>query len=152
MIVEYAQVEDAQAILDLQKLAYQSEAALYDDYTIPPLTQTVESMRADFKRHTVLKVTEAGQIIGSVRGRIDGDTCHIGRLIVHPDYQGQGIGTRLMEEIERQFASAARFELFTGDRSERNLYLYQKLGYSIFREEQLTPNVRLVYLEKVPAP
>jgi ribosomal protein S18 acetylase RimI-like enzyme len=152
MIIEHAQVEDAQAILDLQKLAYQSEAALYDDTTIPPLTQTVESMRADFERHTILKVTEAGRIIGSVRGRLEGDTCHIGRLIVHPDYQGQGIGTRLMGEIERQFASAARFELFTGDRSERNLYLYRKLGYSVFREEQLTSNVRLVYLEKVLVP
>jgi ribosomal protein S18 acetylase RimI-like enzyme len=152
MVVEHAQVEDAQAILDLQKLAYQSEAALYGDTTIPPLTQTIESMRADFERHTILKVTEAGRIIGSVRGRLEGDTCHIGRLIVHPDYQGRGIGTRLMGEIERQFASAARYELFTGDRSERNLYLYQKLGYSIFREEQLIPNVRLVYLEKVPVP
>jgi hypothetical protein len=33
--------------LALQKLAYRSEAEIYDDYTIPPLTQTLGEMRAD---------------------------------------------------------------------------------------------------------
>jgi hypothetical protein len=32
-----AAVDDAEAILALQRLAYQSEAAIYDDFTIPPL-------------------------------------------------------------------------------------------------------------------
>ena len=31
------------AILELQKLAYQSEARLYEDWTLPPLTQTLGS-------------------------------------------------------------------------------------------------------------
>lgn len=37
--------EDAAAILALQKLAYQSEARLYDDYSLPPLTQTLPEMQ-----------------------------------------------------------------------------------------------------------
>jgi hypothetical protein len=40
MIIEQAGVEDAGEILRLQKLAYQSEARIYNDYTIPPLLQT----------------------------------------------------------------------------------------------------------------
>jgi hypothetical protein len=48
-IIERASVEDAQEILALQRLAYQSEAEIYDDYSIPPLTQTLEAIRADFE-------------------------------------------------------------------------------------------------------
>jgi hypothetical protein len=76
------------------------------------------------------------------------NTCMIGRLIVHPDYQNRGIGTRLMNEIERCFDEAKRFELFTGHKSERNIALYRKLGYRIFRSEKISGNLTLVYMEK----
>ena len=49
MIIGQASVKDAAEILALQKLAYRSEAEIYDDYTIPPLTQTLEEMRTDIE-------------------------------------------------------------------------------------------------------
>ena len=148
MIIEQAKVKDAEEILKLQKLAYLSEAEIYDDYTIPPLTQTLEQIRDDFKRQLFLKATTDGQIIGSVRAHLKDETCFIGRLIVHPHHQNRGIGTKLMREIEARFADTQRFELFTGYRSERNLHLYKKLGYRIFRTEAITDNLKLVGLEK----
>jgi ribosomal protein S18 acetylase RimI-like enzyme len=147
-VIERAALQDTQEILALQKLAYQSEAAIYGDYTIPPLRQTVEEMMADLRKQVVLKAVVDGQIVGSVRACERDGTCYIGRLIVHPDSQNRGIGTRLMHEVEAAFADAERFELFTGSKSERNLYLYRKLGYVAFREQQLTDLVSLVYLEK----
>jgi GNAT superfamily N-acetyltransferase len=147
--VERATVEDAQEILALQKLAYLSEAAIYGEYGIPPLTQSLEELRADFERQVFLKAALDGRIIGSVRAHEREGTCFVGRLIVHPDSQNWGTGSRLMGEIEAVFAQARRFELFTGHRSERNLYLYQKLGYRPFRREQVTAALTLVYLEKV---
>jgi ribosomal protein S18 acetylase RimI-like enzyme len=148
MIIERASVEDAEEILALQKLAYQSEAAIYDDYTIPPLTQTLEEIRADFERQVFLKVSADRKIVGSVRAYEQGGTCFVGRLIVHPDFQNRGIGTRLLNGVEETFDDAERFELFTGSRSEKNLYLYQKVGYTVFRSEELTDKVSLVFLEK----
>lgn len=147
--VERATAEDAPEILALQKLAYLSEAAIYDEYGIPPLTQSLEELHADFEHQVYLKAGLDGRIIGSVRAHERDGTCFVGRLIVHPDSQNQGIGSRLMGEIEAVFAQARRFELFTGHRSERNLYLYQKLGYRPFRRERVTPALTLVYLEKV---
>lgn len=148
MIVERANVEDAEEILALQKLAYQSEAAIYNDDTIPPLTQTLEEIEADFAEQVFLKVVVDGRIVGSVRTHVQEGTCVVGRLIVHPDFQNQGIGVMLLNGIEETFCDAGRFELFTGSRSEKNLYLYQKLGYRIFRSEELTDKVSLVFLEK----
>ncbi|HIE32132.1 MAG TPA: GNAT family N-acetyltransferase [Methanosarcinales archaeon] len=149
VIIRRATIEDAEEILDLQKLAYKSEAEIYNDYTIPPLTQTLEEMRLEFENWTFLKALAVGKIIGSVRACMHQETCMIGRLIVHPDFQNQGIGTMLMNEIERCFLpQSIRFELFTGHRSKRNIHLYRKLGYSEFKDERVTEDLTLVYMEK----
>jgi ribosomal protein S18 acetylase RimI-like enzyme len=139
---------DAAEILRLQKLAYASEAEIYANFGIPPLLQTEEDLAADIERQVVLKATLDGRIVGSVRAYERDGTCHIGRLIVAPESQGRGLGKRLMREIEGLFGSANRFELFTGHRSERNLYLYQKLGYSPFRSEKASEALTVVYLQK----
>ena len=133
MKIELALKEDLTEILKLQKLAYQSEARIYNDFTIPPLLQTSEQIKDDFANQIFLKATINNIIVGSVRAHKEMDTCYIGRLIVHPDFQNQGIGTSLMNEIETVFSNLKRYELFTGYKSKKNLYLYQKLGYQQFR-------------------
>ena len=149
LILERATSEDGAEILALQKLAYQSEAAIYNDYAIPPLTQTLEEIVVDLKRQTFLKAIEEGRIVGSVRAYMQEGTCFVGRLIVHPSFQNRGIGTRLLGEIERVFDQAERFELFTGHLSERNLYLYQKLGYRPYRNRKVSDALTIVHLEKL---
>jgi ribosomal protein S18 acetylase RimI-like enzyme len=149
VLIEPAVVVDAPAILELQKLACQSEAALYGDFAITPLLQSLDDLEADVWSQTVLKATLEGRIIGSVRGRMVDGTCHIGRLIVDPEFQNRGIGTRLLQAIERRFDEALRYELFTGKENRRHLYLYQKLGYRLTdREDKGSAHVTQVYLEK----
>ena len=147
-MIERATVADAEEILSLQKLAYESEAEIYDDFAIPPLLQTLEEIKKDFENQIVLKATVDGRIRGSVRAFDRGETCYIGRLIVHPDFQNQRIGTKLMNKIEEIFEETNRFELFTGHRSEKNLYLYQKLGYKVFKTVKANDRLNIVYLEK----
>lgn len=147
MIIAYATINDAQEILELQKLAYQIEAERYHDFTLPPLTQTFEGMQHDLEKMVVLKAVLEDRIIGSVRAaEVDG-TCYIGRLIVHPDYHNRGIGTRLMYKIEEHFNETKRFELFTGHKSAGPLHIYQKLGYREFKRRELDTHT-LVFLEK----
>ena len=149
MIIEKATVKDAEELLALQKLAYRSEAEIYHDFSLPPLVQTLEGMKKDFVNQLFLKaVTEEGRILGSVRAYAKEGTCYIGRLIVHPDFQSQGIGTKLLNGMEGVFNTCQRFELFTGDQSERNLRLYQKLGYKIFKNAKMTDQTTIVFLEK----
>jgi GNAT superfamily N-acetyltransferase len=148
MMITQGGPADAEEILALQRLAYQSEAAIYQDYGIPPLTQTLAELQAELNRRQVLKAVEAGRIVGSVRAHLEEGTCCIGRLIVHPAYQNRGLGTKLMAEIEACFPEARRYELFTGHLSARNLYLYQKLGYRPVRREQVSEKLTMVFLEK----
>jgi ribosomal protein S18 acetylase RimI-like enzyme len=146
--IQHANVADAEEILELQKLAYQSEAVIYNDWSIPPLTQTVEEIKEEFAVNTFLKAREADKIIGSVKVSINHENYEIGRLIVHPDFQGKGIGTQLMLAVEAEFPMAKRFELFTGSKSIRNIHLYEKLGYKIFTRKQISQLVELVFMEK----
>jgi ribosomal protein S18 acetylase RimI-like enzyme len=148
MLIELASPEDAPEILQLQKLAYQSEAAIYNDYSIGPLIQTLDQMIVDIQKVTVLKMIMDSQIVGSVRGRVQNGTGYIGRLMVHPEYQSRGLGKHLLHEIETRLKPVSRYELFTGQQSQRNLHLYQKQGYRIFRQEPANDHF-VVYMEKV---
>ncbi|MCL1804226.1 MAG: GNAT family N-acetyltransferase [Eubacteriaceae bacterium] len=149
MKIEKAQQEDLEKILELQYLAYQSEAVLLDDFSIPPLTQTIESLRTEYGEGIVLKaVGEKGDIIGSVRAYIHGNTAYIGKLMVHPQFQGQGIGTELMAAIELE-CQAQRYELYTSDKSIRNIKLYERLGYKEYKREAISEKLVFVYLEKL---
>jgi GNAT superfamily N-acetyltransferase len=146
--VEIASAKDAEEILELQKLAYISEAEIYNDYTIPPLTQTLPEILDDFRYYTFLKATSDDVIVGSVRGLLTGDSVYVGRLMVHPEYQNKGLGKRLMLALEVAFPQARKFNLGTGHRSERNLYLYHKLGYKIINSEVVNDSLIMVRLEK----
>ncbi|MFW9989515.1 MAG: GNAT family N-acetyltransferase [Candidatus Odinarchaeota archaeon] len=146
--IKIAKKNDLEEILRLQKIVYQSEAEIYNDFNIPPLHQTIEELKEEFRRSIFLKALKNNKIIGSVRAYRDKESCFIGKLIVHPEYQNQGLGTLILRKIENNFSYADRFELFTGFKSEKNLYLYQKLGYKIFKTEELNENVKFLYLEK----
>lgn len=143
-----ATTADAESILALQKLAYKSEAAIYNNYRIPPLVQTVEEMKKDIEQQNVLKVSFAGKLAASIRTRVKDDTCYIGRLIVRPDLQGTGIGTLLLEIVEYDNRACKRYELFTGEKSEKNIGFYEKRGYKIFKAETQNDGLVLVFLEK----
>lgn len=147
MTVLKAEQKDLQEILELQYLAYQSEAALFGNKDIPPLKETIEELTEEFNKGTILKLVEDGKIIGSVRAYAKNGTAYIGKLMVHPDHRCKGYGTLLLNEIEKCFPDC-RFELFTSTRSEDNIRLYQKLGYLIYDRKEITDELVFVYLEK----
>ncbi len=146
--IERASLDDAEKILELQKIAYRSEAELYNDFSIEPLTQSLDEIKADFATRTFLKAVIDGNIVGAVRGYMKGTACRIERLFVAPGSQNQGIGTRLMREIEATFPESETYDLFTGNRSKRNIFLVKKLNYKISRTEKVNKRVERVYLQK----
>jgi len=140
--------EELQEILRLQYLAYQSEAALFGTTDIPPLRQTIEEVIEEYNKGLILKaLDENGKIIGSVRAYAEKGTAYIGKLMVHPQMQKKGIGSMLLSAIENEFPNH-RFELFTSTRSIGNIRLYEKHGYKIFREEESSPELRFVFMQK----
>jgi ribosomal protein S18 acetylase RimI-like enzyme len=148
ILIERAAVTDAAAILALQKLAYQSEAALYNDFALPPLTESLQDLTRTFQTHIFLVARSGQEILGSVRAKSKEGRCHIGRLMVHPSYQHQGLGARLMAAIEAAFPEVSAYELFTGHLSDGNLRLYRRLGYAEVEREPIASEPPVVFLEK----
>ncbi len=147
--IELSSVDDAPDILALQQLAYQSEAKLYQDWTLPPLTQTLDALIAEMGKGITLKVVINHQLIGSVRASTENSVCKINRLIIHPEFQGQGIGSALMKKIESLHNRSSKFELFTGNKSLSNIRIYQKLGYRISHTQKISDKVELCFMEKI---
>jgi ribosomal protein S18 acetylase RimI-like enzyme len=151
MEIQKATHEDLAEIFDLQKLAYQSEAQLLNDYSIQPLTQTLTEARDDLEKYdnsVILKVIdENSKILGSVRAHEENGRVYVGKLLVHPNCQNQGWGANLLKAIETYFANKT-FELYTTSKSERNLHLYTKIGYKEFKREKATETYDMVFLEK----
>ena len=98
--IKKATKEDLQKILDLQYIAYQSEADLFGTQDIPPLKQTIEEVTDEYNNGVVLKIEDNDIIIGSVRVGCENGTVYIGKLMVHPLYRKRGLGKRLLHEVE----------------------------------------------------
>jgi ribosomal protein S18 acetylase RimI-like enzyme len=139
---------DAATILQLQRLAYQTEARMYRDWSLPPLLETLNQLQKEFDVSTLLKAVLDDVLVGAVRGQCAQGRCAVARLIVRPDLQSRGIGRALMQRIEAEFPAAEWFELFTGSRSLRNIRLYETLGYRRFRSEVVSDKLTLVWMEK----
>lgn len=143
-----ANKNDLQEILQLQYLAYQSEADLFGSRDIPPLKQTLDEVIEEYNSGVILKMTDDNNIIiGSVRAQERDGTVYIGKLMVHPDHRRKGCGITLLCEIEKCFPNK-RYELFTSKRSIDNIRLYQKLGYKIFANKAVNDELEFVYMEK----
>lgn len=144
-----AEAEDAGELLTLQRAAYTTEARLYGDPELPALTQTLFELQEELASVMALKATAGHRLVGAVRAYVDGTVLHIGRLVVAPDWQGRGVGSRLLAAIEEHRGDhVSTAALFTGHFSAANLVWYARRGYLERRREQLRPGVVLVHLTK----
>ncbi|WP_200309382.1 GNAT family N-acetyltransferase [Streptomyces adelaidensis] len=150
--ISVATGQDAEQIFRLQYLCFQSEAALYGNYRIDPLVQSLDSVRDEVASDCVFVARLGDEVVGSVRGALHDDgTASIGKLCVHPRLQGHGIGARLLRAAESTLAEergATRFRLSAGHRSESSLRLYRRVGYEAVGTSQGSDGVPMVVLEK----
>ncbi|SDD23486.1 GNAT family N-acetyltransferase [Glycomyces harbinensis] len=147
-----AEAADAGEILTLSRGAFVAEAQIYGDPLLPPLTETLAEVAGAIEEIHVLKAVVGHRIIATGRARQEGTALHLGRFAVAPDFQGRGLGTRLIAALEALAAPGTEhFELFTGMRSELNLKLYDRLGYKETRRSPGRPGIELVHLRKPAA-
>lgn len=150
LTIREIRAEDAGEVLTLQRAAFVQEALIYGTPALPALTQTLESLEAELRDNLGCVAHLGPRMVGAVRAQRDGDLLLVGRLVIAPDVQGQGIGSRLLAAVERRGtdAGAAVAELFTGSLSDANLRLYRREGY---RESQRVPGdegIEQIFLRK----
>lgn len=83
------------------------------------------------KSSFVYSVWDDKMLVGFGRILEDGIMCMFYDIGVHPDYQGQRIGTRIMETLidqvkDKKYASIG---LFTWEENPDNIRFYEKFGF-----------------------
>ncbi len=151
--VDIRPVSDAESgeLLTLRRAAFVSEAQIYGDPSIPPLTQTLDELRADLANPDVITLGAwAGhRLVGSIRVLLEGSRATLGRLAVAPDLQGQGIGTQLLLAILPHLPEdTSEVWVFTGRDSVQNLALYEKHGYE-HEHDRTVGDLTYAYLRKI---
>jgi ribosomal protein S18 acetylase RimI-like enzyme len=144
-----AEPADADTILAIQKLAFESEARACGEWEIPPLQESVDEVLAHIRTVVVLKAVEAGQVIGSIRGVPMDGACYITRLGIAPHAQGRGLGGALLAAIEQAHPQARAFELLANQCMPENVRFYQRHGYAIVETRRLSDSIALEFMRKV---
>ncbi len=94
-------------------------------------------------------VFDDGKLIGAGRALADGADCaYLCDVAVHPDAQGSGLGSAIIDKLKELAAGHAKIILYAKPGTER---FYQKLGFkrmrtamAIFRDEERAVRVGLI--------
>lgn len=148
LTITQADPSEVAEILYVQHLAFQSEAEIYNDFSLSPLRQTMDEIKEDFKNRTFFKAVMNYTIVGIARSRMEGNVCYIGRLAVNPVYQNMGIGKKLLQAVEYHFNTADLFQVYTSHRSKRNIYIFERQGYTWFKKERISERRERIYFQK----
>ena len=148
MKIETATVEDVPELLELQYKAFRPVAESVNWLDAPNLTESVEHALGEFPRYTTLKMlSDDGKIIGSVRGRVEGGSLYIGRLMVLPEYQKNGYGRILLHEIQ-SVLSHNRAWLDTCGELPKTVAFYEREGFRKFATKYFENGHTWISMEK----
>ncbi|MEI2454909.1 GNAT family N-acetyltransferase [Lysobacter firmicutimachus] len=107
--------------------------ALSELYRIAPLgTKSPEHLRAVYgaSRHAAL-LYDQGRLIAAGRALADGRDCaYLADIVVHPDYQGRGLGQQVVERLVASAQGHRKILLYAQPGKEG---FYRKLGFRPMR-------------------
>jgi predicted N-acetyltransferase YhbS len=147
--IQLAGPDEAGAILRLTQAAF----ALHADLLDPPSSafqETEEDVRQAMRGGVVLVAVVDGELVGAARVRPlpEQQALICGRLAVDPRRQGQGVGSALMEAVERRAVDEGYAATVVGVRVplEGNLRFFAKRGYARIGEHSHPGYTRVTYV------
>lgn len=108
---------------------------------VPVIGRKPKPMTADHERsirdHMIELAILDGRVVGLIELIPGADHLLLENIAIDPAAQGQGIGRRLMQRVERHAIERRLPEvrLYTNKAFATNLDFYRRLGYEIDREE-----------------
>ena len=151
--------EEAEELIEIQKAAF---LPLYKKYRDPgnPCLRGIEDilirLNENYRHFTILA---DGKTVGAIFYRVHGkwypDTFlsegeyYLGRLYIHPDYQGKDIAPKAIKLAEKEFPDAKNFYVDFPADMDNNRRCYEKAGYSYMNLSlRVDENLILTYYKK----
>ena len=117
--------------MELKEIQYRDEVvSLYTSVGWHAYTSDLKRLEKGFES-SLLKIGafDNDQLIGLIRVVGDGQTVIlIQDVLVHPDYQRQGIGSSLIKEVLQRYDHVRQIQLLT-DRTPKTQAFYEALGF-----------------------
>lgn len=145
MEIRIAEKNHHQAIIECVDAAYRMYIQRIGKKPAPMLTDYSELI----SRNLVYVATDKEEVKGLIVLMIQGNSLLIENVAVHPIFQGQGVGRRLIE-FAIAFAKEAGLQevcLYTNELMTENLMYYPTFGF-IEVERRLEDGYRRVYMSK----
>ncbi|MBS4173033.1 GNAT family N-acetyltransferase [Bacillus sp. FJAT-49736] len=142
-------VEDAQALLDIQREAFHDDLEKYRDFAGSPAAETMNSLfqKIIFAQHYTIYIK--GMIAGSIDIRRISETHYVlNQICLSPSFQNQGYGMKVLKMVEEMYPKAKKWTLKTQKDNVKNRHFYEKAGFILIGEEKLTQQLTLVEYEK----
>lgn len=135
-LLRRALAKDAGPLLVLQRCCWVSVAINNKSLAVPALHESLDDLRAWIEQWQVYLLEVEGRIIAAIRGRARDQDWEIGRLMVAPDFEGQGLGRWLLSYCESAApAQCRRYFLFTAPGNARGIEIYKRAGYLIAQSD-----------------
>ncbi|CAH2716049.1 hypothetical protein BACCIP111895_03233 [Neobacillus rhizosphaerae] len=140
---------EAEALLKIQKEAFQSDLKKYRDYDTSPAAESL-----DFFKY---KINHSFHYTIFVDGKIAGGACivkisdthyRLFRIFLSPGCQNRGLGSTIVSTIEKKFPQVKKWCLDTPKDNARNCHFYEKFGYKKTREYVINDRLTLIEYEK----
>lgn len=139
--------EDASELIEARNKSFYDDYVKFGDcpgYHIP-LEDMIDKIRDFF----VFKILHEGKIIGDISVNKLGEGYYwIGCLEIIPEYQNKGLGSKVLGYIDAEFPDAKRWGLDTPVQNERNCRFYEKMGFLMVEDKEITGKLTLRLYEK----
>ncbi len=134
---------------DVKALVKTQISAFDDDNKLKPPGCSMEGPpgydSADWNIHWIqdtpyYKILSAGQIVGGLI-LFNGGEAHfeVGRILIDPEYQNQGIGGSAMQAMFSQHPDVKKWTLGTPSWAIWVQHFYEKMGFTKIRETEIDP-------------
>lgn len=149
--VEFGHIDSIQPVIDSKHIIEVIHAAFkrYETNPMPSsaLSETSTTIEENIKEGMLIFGAYANeQLVGVVKVTKQKDHLYFSRLAVLPTHQGKGIASSLIAYIENEAMKEkiGCVQCKVRKTETDNIRLYQKLGYSITKEELTTSPIGLV--------
>lgn len=139
--------EDLSRLFEIALRAFDEDHETYGQY--PPLMD-IRARRFRPSMKLGYTILQDETVIGAVYFWQTGKTATLGAIFIDPDFQGRGIGKKVMQLAEEHLPTATKWQLDTPYKAFRNHHFYESIGYRKVKEIQPDKNdpFRLFLYEK----